>query len=180
MAQNIHEYTVQEASNLGLGQGGVFTISDTNIHDGRYVRLQCVTNTVFHTLTEDGTGANGFVFTSGSVEPADRAMLVGNTSGAKASVVSTSVTSGSWAGTDAAGTIQIIPISGTFSASETVSIIADTKTISSDALTTATAANGGVTASGTIVGSSIPAGTIIDGVFTRVKLTSGIVRGYKG
>ena len=180
MAQELHRYTVQEALNMELGQGGVHVISDTNTKYGRFSRILCVTNTVFTTLTEEGVRANGIAFTSGSVEPNDGAMLVGNTSGAKATVISVTVTSGSFAAGTAAGTIELHPVSGAFQASETVTIKADTKVISSDALTTSTAANGGSNETGTMTGVSIPAGTVIDGTFTAIKLTSGLVRAFRG
>ena len=39
MAKGIHNYTVQESQNLGLGQAGVILIDDTVEHTGPFVAI---------------------------------------------------------------------------------------------------------------------------------------------
>ncbi len=63
-------------------------------------------------------------FTSGGTyEPKPEETVTGNTSGKTAVVVSTVLTSGSWAGADAAGTITYKSASGAFTSGETVKIV---------------------------------------------------------
>ena len=39
MAKGIHNYTVQESQNLGLGQAGVILIDDTDAHTGPFIAI---------------------------------------------------------------------------------------------------------------------------------------------
>ena len=39
MAKGLHNFTVQESQNLGLGQAGVILIDDTDAHTGPFVAI---------------------------------------------------------------------------------------------------------------------------------------------
>ena len=39
MAKGLHNYTVQEAQNAGLGQAGVILIDDTDAHTGPFIAI---------------------------------------------------------------------------------------------------------------------------------------------
>ena len=39
MAKGIHNFTVQESQNLGLGQAGVILIDDTDAHTGPFIAI---------------------------------------------------------------------------------------------------------------------------------------------
>lgn len=62
-------------------------------------------------------------FNNGSIEPAVEEAIVGVTSGATGIVLNVSVTSGSWAGGDAVGTLAIGKIVGTFINNEPLGIL---------------------------------------------------------
>lgn len=75
-------------------------------------------------------------FTSGGTyEPKPTEIVTGNTSGETAVVVSVTLSSGAWADGDAAGTIQYRSNSGTFTNSETISIVNPRGVTQADVLT---------------------------------------------
>lgn len=55
MASSLHNYTVVEAQNINLGQGGAKFISDTSEHTGSFVAIAMIEDTVFNTLTPSDT-----------------------------------------------------------------------------------------------------------------------------
>ena len=59
MASSLHKYTVVEAQNASMGQAGAKFISDTAVHTGTFVAIQCLEDTVFNALTPDDT-TNGY------------------------------------------------------------------------------------------------------------------------
>jgi len=182
--QGLHAYDVKEANNLALAQLGSVYLSDTNMHYGRYSAIYCVTDTVFNTLTQlTPNRANGVAFSSGGTdELLVGDIILGDTSGAKALVQSITVSSGSWAGGDAAGTIQVHPLNSTeFTASEVIKRISkEGYVITANICNLASEANGGIMTGDTITGVTFYGGTTIFGIFTAIKLTSGSVLAYKG
>ena len=181
MATGIHAYTVQESTNIGLGQSGGVTISDTNTHYGRFVAISAIEDTVFTSLTEEGNYCNGIGFDSGAEEISAGHIIEGATSGAMAVVLEVTVSSGSW-GDDAAGYIIFSPV-GTgdvlFDSAEDINIIDQNySTISSAAAAVVT--NGATDGSANLNSKTLKAGATIYGKFTKIDLTSGTVRAYKG
>ena len=63
--------------------------------------------------------------TGGPVEITDDMRFLGQTSGATGVVLAVSLTSGTWAGNDAAGTVILYKVSGTFQDNEVISITGD-------------------------------------------------------
>ena len=61
-------------------------------------------------------------FTAGDVEPELNRIVTGGTSGAVGTVVAIVLSSGSWAGDDAAGYLVIRAHTGTFQAAETITV----------------------------------------------------------
>ena len=59
MASSLHNLTVAEAQNAGMGQAGAKFISDNAEHTGSFVAIQCLEDTVFATLTPADT-TNGY------------------------------------------------------------------------------------------------------------------------
>lgn len=182
MATNIHNYTVQESTNIGLGQSGGVTISDTNTHYGRFVAISAIEDTVFASLTEEGNYCNGIGFDTGIEEISVGHIIEGATSGAMAVVLEVSVSSGSWADDDAAGYIIFSPV-GTgdvlFDSAEDINIIDQNySTITSSAAVVV--ANGATDGSTNLNSKTLKAGATIYGQFTKIDLTSGTVRAYKG
>lgn len=186
------DYSVKEANALLLGQKGRLTITDTNIHYGKYIALTMISDTVFTTLTDSiNLLANGFAFTSGgTTEVVVGDFLRGATSGAIAQVKEITLTGGSWAGGDAAGWMIAEPVNTTTSSTgENMDIVTLTPTAgttvtyttkTSNVLTLASEANGGVTAGDSEVGVTFPAGMTIFGMFTKITLASGAILAYKG
>jgi len=70
--------------------------------------------------SDDNKGLGTLSFDSGSVEPQVGETLTGATSGATGKVISVTVTSGSWGGGDAAGTIELGACDGRFNDNEDV------------------------------------------------------------
>tara|TARA_R100000700_G_C3040899_1_gene64962 strand:+ start:136 stop:438 length:303 start_codon:yes stop_codon:yes gene_type:complete len=56
---SLHKLSVVEAQNAALGQAGAKFISDTSVHSGSFVAIQCVEDTVFNVLTPADT-TNGY------------------------------------------------------------------------------------------------------------------------
>ena len=56
---NIRKYTVNESSNVALGQTGAKFISDTAVHSGTFVAITMLEDTVFNALTPTDT-TNGY------------------------------------------------------------------------------------------------------------------------
>ena len=56
---SINKYTVNESSNVALGQTGAKFISDTEIHSGTFVAITMLEDTVFNALTPIDT-TNGY------------------------------------------------------------------------------------------------------------------------
>ena len=56
---NIRKYTVNESSNVALGQTGAKFISDTESHSGTFVAITMLEDTVFNALTPTDT-TNGY------------------------------------------------------------------------------------------------------------------------
>jgi len=56
---SLHKLTVVEAQNAALGQAGAKFISDTSVHSGSFVAIQCIEDTVFNALTPADT-TNGY------------------------------------------------------------------------------------------------------------------------
>ena len=56
---SINKYTVNESSNVALGQAGAKFISDTEIHSGTFVAITMLEDTVFNALTPTDT-TNGY------------------------------------------------------------------------------------------------------------------------
>lgn len=171
--------TAAEAAGLSLGAGGNFYVLDTNWHYGMFHSIVIIEDAVFDGFVEMKQLGNGIAFVSGSVEPQRGAILVGATSGAMATIMSVTVTSGAFADGDAAGYMVIAPMGTTpFSASEVVKIaLPGGRIVESDALTTATAANGGSNAPAAGPGTTTHvAGTVLNGVILGFKLASGVVR----
>ena len=56
---SLHKLSVVEAQNAALGQAGAKFISDTSVHSGNFVAIQCVEDTVFNALTPADT-TNGY------------------------------------------------------------------------------------------------------------------------
>tara|TARA_Y100001951_G_C11094887_1_gene158772 strand:+ start:215 stop:511 length:297 start_codon:yes stop_codon:yes gene_type:complete len=56
---NIRKYTVNESSNVALGQTGAKFISDTEVHSGTFVAITMLEDTVFNALTPTDT-TNGY------------------------------------------------------------------------------------------------------------------------
>ena len=56
---SLHKLSVVEAQNAALGQAGAKFISDTSVHSGSFVAIQCVEDTVFNALTPADT-TNGY------------------------------------------------------------------------------------------------------------------------
>jgi len=59
MASSLHNYTVVEAQNASMGQAGAKFISDTAVHTGTFIAIQCLEDTVFNALTPDDI-TNGY------------------------------------------------------------------------------------------------------------------------
>lgn len=55
----INKYTVNESSNVALGQAGAKFISDTAVHSGTFVAITMLEDTVFNALTPTDT-TNGY------------------------------------------------------------------------------------------------------------------------
>jgi len=191
----LSDITVKEGTALQLGQKGRLTITDTNIHYGRFISLQMLEDTVFTTITDSlNTLANGLAFTSGgTTEVVAGDFLRGATSGAIVQVKSlATLTSGTWAGGDALGSMICEPLNttGTTAAENmdlvTIAPIADGSTTvpytvkTSNVLTTAAEADGGVTTGDAQAGETYLAGTTIFGMFTKLQLASGAIEAYKG
>jgi len=70
--------------------------------------------------SDDNKGLGTLNFDSGSVEPQVGETLTGATSGAVGKVISVTVTGGTWGGGDAAGSIELGAVSGTFQDNEDV------------------------------------------------------------
>lgn len=188
------DYTVKEANALLLGQKGRLTITDTDIHYGKYVALTMLSDTVFAALTDSlNQLASGFAFSSGgTTEVAAGTFLRGATSGSIVQVKQVTLTSGSWAGGDATGWLIAEPMNTTgTTASENMDIVtilpvpdgATTipyTTVTSNVMTLATAANGGSTTGDTQIGGTYLAGTTLFGAFTKIQLLSGAIEAYKG
>ncbi len=189
------DITVKEGTALQLGQKGRLTITDTNIHYGKFISLQMLEDTVFTTITDGlNTLANGLAFSSGgTTEVVAGDFLRGATSGAIVQVKSlATLTSGTWAGGDALGSMICEPLNttGTTAAENmdlvTIAPVADGATTipytvkTSNVLTTASEANGGVTTGDAQAGVTYLAGTTIFGMFTKLQLASGSIEAYKG
>jgi hypothetical protein len=56
---SINKYTVNESSNVALGQTGAKFISDTESHSGTFVAITMLEDTVFNALTPTDT-TNGY------------------------------------------------------------------------------------------------------------------------
>ena len=56
---SLHKLSVVEAQNAALGQAGAKFISDTSVHSGSFVAIQCIEDTVFNALTPADT-TNGY------------------------------------------------------------------------------------------------------------------------
>ena len=56
---SINKYTVNESSNVALGQAGAKFISDTSVHSGTFVAITMLEDTVFNALTPTDT-TNGY------------------------------------------------------------------------------------------------------------------------
>ena len=56
---SLHKLSVVEAQNAALGQAGAKFISDTSVHSGSFVAIQCIEDTVFNVLTPADT-TNGY------------------------------------------------------------------------------------------------------------------------
>ena len=57
---SINKYTVNESSNVALGQAGAKFISDTEVHSGTFVAITMLEDTVFNALTPtDTTNGDG-------------------------------------------------------------------------------------------------------------------------
>ena len=56
---SINKYTVNESSNVALGQAGAKFISDTAVHSGTFVAITMLEDTVFNVLTPTDT-TNGY------------------------------------------------------------------------------------------------------------------------
>jgi hypothetical protein len=56
---SINKYTVNESSNVALGQTGAKFISDTEVHSGTFVAITMLEDTVFNALTPTDT-TNGY------------------------------------------------------------------------------------------------------------------------
>jgi len=56
---SINKYTVNESSNVALGQAGAKFISDTESHSGTFVAITMLEDTVFNALTPTDT-SNGY------------------------------------------------------------------------------------------------------------------------
>ena len=56
---SINKYTVNESSNVALGQTGAKFISDTEEHSGTFVAITMLEDTVFNALTPTDT-TNGY------------------------------------------------------------------------------------------------------------------------
>jgi hypothetical protein len=56
---SINKYTVNESSNVALGQVGAKFISDTAVHSGTFVAITMLEDTVFNALTPTDT-TNGY------------------------------------------------------------------------------------------------------------------------
>jgi len=78
MANNIHRYSVQESTNLQLGQNGAVFESGTTAITGSFCAIQVVTATQFTALVpvdtkhigtsgQSGDSVAGVTFTAGSV-----------------------------------------------------------------------------------------------------------------
>ena len=59
MASSLHNYTVVESQNIGLGQAGAKFISDQAVHSGSFVAITMLEDTVFSALTPSDT-TNGY------------------------------------------------------------------------------------------------------------------------
>ena len=59
MASSLHNYTVVESQNIGLGQAGAKFIKDTAGHTGSFVAITMLEDTIFATLTPADT-SNGY------------------------------------------------------------------------------------------------------------------------
>jgi len=70
--------------------------------------------------SDDNKGLGTLNFDSGSVEPQVGETLTGATSGAVGKVISVTVTGGTWGGGDAAGSIELGAVTGTFQDNENV------------------------------------------------------------
>lgn len=186
------DYSVRDALNVQLGQHGRLTITDTTPHYGRYARVFFLADTVFTAITDElGNLANGFAFLSGgTAEVKVGNVLLGATSGAAVRVRAITLSSGSWAGGSAAGWIEVENINGTaLTASETMNLARQGPTapgedpvfvsVTTNVLTVESAANGGPTAGDTQVGETYPAGSEIQGAFTKLHLASGACEAYK-
>ena len=57
---SINKYTVNESSNVALGQAGAKFISDTEVHSGTFVAITMLEDTVFNALTPTDT-THGYV-----------------------------------------------------------------------------------------------------------------------
>lgn len=187
------DLTVKEANAIALGQKGRLTITDTNIHYGRYAALFMLEDTVFAAsglVDSVNQLANGFAFTdSATTEIVVGDCLRGATSGAIVQVRQITITSGSWAGGNAAGWMIAEPVNTTGTvAAEVMDLITLTaigngtypytvKTAS--VLTLASEANGGVTTGDTQIGETYPKGSVLYGLFTKIDLASGALEAYK-
>ena len=56
---SINKYTVNESSNVALGQAGAKFISDTEVHSGTFVAITMLEDTVFNALKPTDT-VNGY------------------------------------------------------------------------------------------------------------------------
>lgn len=189
----LNEFTVKDSSSLALGQKGCLTVTDTNVHYGRYVALTFLEDTVFDTaglVNELSTLANGFSFTSGgTTEVTVGKFLLGATSGAIVQVKAITLTSGSWAGGNAAGWMIAEPVNSTgTTAAENMGLCTvsnqDNGTpvaalVTANVLTTGSEAAGGVTTGDTQIGETFPGGSTIYGLFTKILLASGALIAYK-
>ena len=189
----LNDITVKEATALQLGQKGRLTITDTNIHYGRFVTLQMLEDTVFTTITDSlNTLANGFAFTSGGTTEIVPGDFLRGAAGAIVQVKQVTLSSGAWADGNAVGWLIAEPLNSTgTAAAENVDLVTiapvpeGATTIpytvkTSNVLTTAAEADGGVTTGDAQAGETYLAGTTIFGLFTKLQLASGAIEAYKG
>jgi hypothetical protein len=178
MATNIHNYTVQESTNIGLGQSGGVTISDTNTHYGRYVAITAITDTVFNALTEEGNYCNGIGFDNGTTTISVGDVIYGTTSTAKAVVQEITYTSGT------TGWLIFEPVDSTtdvlFDAGEDLQRLDRNTGIQLTADAAHVVANGATDGATELSDETLKAGVTIYGNFTKIDLTSGVIRAYKG
>lgn len=143
-----HEYDVDHLT-MPVDVQGVAAVADNGAEteQERAERVSQIIEKMLADIIEAMTGDRWtLTFTSGSREPVAGETVTGATSSATGFVESVTLTSGTWSGGDAAGTIKIRRKSGTFSA-ENLNIGAETNVASVSATVTREAALALVTAS---------------------------------